>query len=76
MDRTPVPGIHYFCDHRCWRCTMTERCAVFPRWMTSDERQRAAKEGPTSRVAAALAVSLQVTMEDATVMLSSGRPWR
>lgn len=40
--------------------------------MTSDERQRAAKDGPTARVASALAVSLQVTMEDASVMLTSG----
>jgi len=68
----PIPGIHYFCDHRCWRCPKTNRCAVFARWMTSDERRRAAKQGPTARVAAALAVSLQVTMEDASVMLSSG----
>lgn len=40
--------------------------------MTSDERRRAAKMGPTARVAAALSVSLQVTMEDASVMLSTG----
>jgi hypothetical protein len=68
----PIPGIHYFCDHRCWRCRLTDRCAVFGRWMTSEERQRAAKGGPTARVASALAVSLQVTMEDASVMLTSG----
>jgi hypothetical protein len=40
--------------------------------MTSPERQRAAKDGPTARVASAIAVSMQVTIEDATVMLSSG----
>jgi len=68
----PVPGVHYFCDHRCWRCALTDRCAVFGRWMTSEERKRAAKGGPTARVASALAVSLQVTMEDASVMLASG----
>jgi hypothetical protein len=68
----PIPGIHYFCDHRCWRCALTERCAVFARWMTSPERQIAAKNGPAARVASALAVSLQVTMEDASVMLHSG----
>ncbi|HEX5069401.1 MAG TPA: hypothetical protein VFV78_04230 [Vicinamibacterales bacterium] len=68
----PIPGIHYFCDHRCWRCKLSDRCGVFGRWMASEERQRAAKGGPTARVASALAVSLQVTMEDASVMLSSG----
>ncbi len=76
MDRKPVPdpipGIHYFCDHRCWRCALTDRCAVFARWMTSPERQRAAKDGPAARVASALAVSMQVTIEDASVMLASG----
>jgi hypothetical protein len=40
--------------------------------MTSPERQLAAKNGPAARVASALAVSLQVTMEDASVMLHSG----
>jgi hypothetical protein len=40
--------------------------------MTSEERRRAAKGGPTARVASALAVSLQVTIEDASVMLTSG----
>ena len=51
---------------------MTARCAVFARWMTSDERKLAAKGEPSSRVASALAVSLQVTLEDASVMLTSG----
>jgi hypothetical protein len=41
--------------------------------MASDERRLAAKQGPTARVASALAVSLQVTMEDASVMLASGK---
>jgi hypothetical protein len=68
---TFVPGIHYFCDHRCWRCSLTDRCAVFDRLRQSPPRNRKTQT-PTSRVAAALAASLEVTMEDATVMMASG----
>src|SRR6187455_2189844 len=67
-----VPGIHYFCDHRCWRCGLTDRCAVFDRLSQSPPPPRKTHTTPTNRVAAALAASLEVTMEDAAVMMASG----
>jgi len=69
---TFVPGIHYFCDHRCWRCSLTDRCAVFDRLSQSPPRARKTPLTPTNRVASALAASLEVTMEDAAVMMASG----
>ena len=68
---TCIPGIQYFCDHRCWRCALTHRCAVFARWSRSPERQAAAAANPAGRVASALAVSLEVTMEEITVVAAA-----
>ena len=61
-------GVHYFCDHRCWRCVLRDRCAVCARWTQATNRKSAVFSGPGGRVASVLAVSLDVTMEEAMVM--------
>ncbi len=63
-------GLHYFCDHRCWRCPLSDRCAVFARWTQTTRRRQTHFSGPGGRVASVLAVSLDVTMEEAMVMAS------
>ena len=73
MELTHPPfilGIHYFCDHRCWRCPLSGRCAVFARWVDSRSRGPQPTE-PAGRVAVALALSLEVTMEEATLMMQA-----
>ena len=72
MLSTFILGIHHFCDHRCWRCPMSSRCAVFARWVDSRSRQPAPTE-PAGRVAVALALSLEVTMEEAALMMEAAR---
>lgn len=61
-------GLHYFCDHRCWRCPLRDRCAVFARWSAATRERAALFSGPGGRVASVLAVSLDVTMDEAMVM--------
>jgi hypothetical protein len=61
-------GLHYFCDHRCWRCGLRGRCAVFARWNTARRARKVQFSGPGGRVASVLAVSLEVTMEEAVVL--------
>lgn len=75
MGMTPSPspfpftiGFHYFCDHRCWRCALSERCPVFIRWKKLSKRRRALFAGPAGRVASVLAVSVEVTIEEAAVL--------
>lgn len=67
-DPTFTFGLHYFCDHRCWRCPLSDRCAVYARWKTAIRQHAAVFSGPGGRVASVLAVSLDVTMEEAMVM--------
>jgi hypothetical protein len=65
----PFPiGFHYFCDHRCWRCALSSHCAVFTRWQKLNKRQKLHYSGPAGRVASVLAVSIEVTVEEATVL--------
>ena len=65
----PFPnGFHYFCDHRCWRCELSHHCSVFARWKKLNERHRMHFSGPAGRVASVLAVSIEVTIEEATVV--------
>jgi len=65
----PFPiGFHYFCDHRCWRCELSDHCSVFARWQKLTQRQRMHFSGPAGRVASVLAVSIEVTFEEATVI--------
>jgi hypothetical protein len=51
---------------------MSDRCAVFARWLDSRSGQPAPAE-PAGRVAVALALSLEVTMEEAALMMSAAR---
>ena len=69
LSRFPFPiGFHYFCDHRCWRCELSEHCNVFARWQKLDRRKRLHFSGPAGRVASVLAVSIEVTIEEASVL--------
>jgi len=61
-------GLHYFCDHRCWRCPLSRRCAVFARWSDPANQKKTLFTGPGGRVASVLAVSLDVTMEEAVTL--------
>jgi len=61
-------GLHYFCDHRCWRCPLNARCAVFARWSDPANQKKTMFTGPGGRVASVLAVSLDVTMEEAVTL--------
>jgi hypothetical protein len=65
----PFPiGFHYFCDHRCWRCELSHRCPVFARWEKLSKRRKIHFSGPAGRVASVLAVSVEVTIEEAAVL--------
>jgi hypothetical protein len=75
MTHTPQPtqpslilGLHYFCDHRCWRCPVSARCAVFARWSAATRARKLQFSSPGGRVASVLAVSLEVTIEEAAVL--------
>jgi len=73
MTPNPLPfpftiSFHYFCDHRCWRCELSDRCAVFARWEALSKRKRLHFSGPAGRVASVLAVAMQVTIEEAAVI--------
>jgi hypothetical protein len=72
MSHTPtsyVFGIHHFCDHRCWRCALAPRCAVHARWAEAGKR-RGWRE-PAGRVAGVIAASLEVTLEEAAILMTS-----
>ena len=65
----PFPvGFHYFCDHRCWRCQLSARCPVFTRWQKLTKRRKVHFSGPAGRVASVLAVSVEVTIEEAAIV--------
>jgi len=68
---TFILGIHHFCDHRCWRCELSTRCAVFARWEEALARGPAPTE-PASRLAAILSISLEVTMDEAAMLFARG----
>ena len=78
MTPSPLPfpftiSFHYFCDHRCWRCQLSDRCAVFARWQKLSKRKRLHFTGPAGRVASVLAVAMQVTIEEAAVITRRNR---
>jgi hypothetical protein len=67
-----IPGLHYFCDHRCWRCPLSDRCRVPIRMAESPEAIRPAKSaGPAGRVAAVVLASMYVTFEEVTMAVSA-----
>lgn len=71
MTPTQLPfpiGFHYFCDHRCWRCQLSHRCPVFARWQKLSKDRKVHFSGPAGRVASVLAVSVEVTIEEAAII--------
>ena len=73
MTSAPSPfpftiGFHYFCDHRCWRCELSSQCPVFARWQKLSKRKKVHFSGPAGRVASVLAVSVEVTVEEAAIL--------
>lgn len=54
---------HFFCDHRCWRCPLSERCLVPVRMAEQPPRLRPVDGGPAGRVADVVMASLAVTFE-------------
>lgn len=65
-----IPGLHYFCDHRCWSCPLADRCAVHARWLASPESRRHPR-CPAARVDAVVALSLQVTLDDVAAAMAA-----
>ncbi len=62
-----IPGLHFFCDHRCWRCPLAARCLVSAR-MTArpmPRSHRSATLRPAARVAEVVMASFHVTVEQA-----------
>jgi len=71
IPNTFILGVHHFCDHRCWRCPLSDRCRVPARVLTDPEVKRAAAAGPAGRVAAAVLASLYVTVEEVDGLIAS-----
>jgi hypothetical protein len=65
-----IPGLHYFCDHRCWHCPLANRCAVNARWVASPESRKKPR-CPAARVDAVVALSLQVTLDDVAAAMAA-----
>ena len=72
---TPAPamifGLHYFCDHRCWRCSASARCEVSALLSRQVSPRILATMPPGARVASVLAASLDVTMQEAMTMAAA-----
>jgi len=59
-------GFHYFCDHRCWRCDLGPQCVVYAQWKALVGRRQLHYSGPAGRVASVLAVSMEITISEAS----------
>jgi hypothetical protein len=71
-----IPGLHFFCDHRCWRCTLAHRCQVPIRMAQDPPRAgRSMVNGPAARVADVVMASLYVTVEQVGIVagMAAGR---
>ena len=67
-----IPGLHYFCDHRCWRCPLSNRCRVPIRMAESPAEMRPSPSaGPAGRVAAVVLASMYVTFEEVAMAVSA-----
>jgi hypothetical protein len=66
-----IAGVHFFCDHCCWRCPLAARCRVHARWSSTPEPARL-RAHPTERVAAIVKMAMEVTIEDVAAMLDRG----
>jgi hypothetical protein len=65
-----IPGLHFFCDHRCWRCPLAHRCEVPIRMAQQPPRSgRARLNGPAARVADVVMASLHVTVEQVGIVI-------
>lgn len=69
-DVSIIPGLHFFCDHRCWRCPLAHRCQV-PIRMAQSPVPTDPRAGPTGRVAAVVMSSLHVTIEQVGVVMAA-----
>ena len=67
-----IPGLHYFCDHRCWRCPLSNQCRVPIRMAESPAAPPNRSAGPAGRVAAVVLASMHVTFEDVAMAVSTG----
>ena len=66
-----IPGIHFFCDHRCWRCPMTHRCRVWTR-VADGPGSRAPDGGsPVARVAAVTMAAMHVTVDEVSEIVEA-----
>ena len=65
-----IPGLHFFCDHRCWRCALAHRCQV-PLRMAQDPPRpgRSRLNSPAARVAEVVMASLYVTVEQVGIVV-------
>jgi hypothetical protein len=65
-----IPGLHFFCDHRCWRCALAHRCQVPIRMAQDPPRAgRLRVNGPAARVADVVMASLCVTVEQVGIVV-------
>jgi hypothetical protein len=56
-----IPGIHSYCDRCCWRCRLSDRCAVFAKaWGAIDA---ASPPLPNNAVTAAVTAALMQAVE-------------
>jgi hypothetical protein len=69
-----IPGLHFFCDHRCWRCPLSHRCQV-PIHMAKDppRPRRSQMNSPAARVAGVVMASLYVTVEQVGIVVGLAR---
>src|SRR6186997_1054169 len=73
MAHTPpyIAGIHFFCDHRCWRCPMTHRCRVWARVADGPGSRPPEGGGPMARVAAVTMAAMHVTVDEVSEIVEA-----
>ena len=73
MADTPryIAGIHFFCDHRCWRCPMTHRCRVWSRVADGPGSRPPDGGGPMARVAAVTMAAMHVTVDEVSEIVEA-----
>jgi len=73
MADTPqyIAGIHFFCDHRCWRCPMTHRCRVWARVADGPGSRPPEGGGPMARVAAVTMAAMHVTVDEVSEIVEA-----
>ena len=65
-----IPGLHFFCDHRCWRCPLAHRCQVAIQMAEDPPRRgRSLVNSPAARVANVVMASLHVTVEQVGIVV-------